>query len=66
VTVDYSEASPSPVFSQGGTSFTDTKAIIFLSGGTLTKEYIAENRITTVDGRKYARRIKIVIEDKTA
>ncbi len=66
VTVNYSETNPSPTFSQGGTSFTDTKAIIHLSGGILTKEYIAENRITTVDGRKYARRIKIIIQDKTA
>lgn len=66
VTVNYNETSPSPIFSQGGTLYTTTRAIIYLSGGTLTKEYIAENRITTVGGRKYARRIKIVIEDKTA
>ena len=66
VTVDYSEASPSPVFSQGGTLFTDTKATIHLSGGTLAQEYTLENRIVTTAGRKYARRIKIVIQDKSA
>lgn len=66
VTVDYGETSPSPVFSQGGTLFTDFKSIIYLLGGTLGKEYVVENRIVTTGGRKYARRIKIVIQDKTA
>ncbi len=64
VTVDYGEASPSPVFSQGGTLFTDTKATIHLSGGTLTQEYTLENRIITAAGRKYSRRIIIVIQNK--
>ena len=66
VTVDYGESSPSPVFSQGGTLFTDLKVIIYLTGGTLGKEYVVENRIITASGRKYARRIKLVIQDKTA
>jgi hypothetical protein len=66
VTVDYGEASPSPVFSQGGTLFTDLKVIIYLTGGTLGKEYVVENQIVTTAGRKYARRIKLVIQDKTA
>lgn len=65
VTANYSETSPSPVFSQGGTSFADLKVIIYLIGGTLGKEYVVENRIVTALGRKYARRIKIVIQDKT-
>lgn len=64
VTVDYGETSPSPVFSQGGTLFTDTKATIYLSGGTLAKEYTLENRIVTAAGRKYSRRIVIVIQAK--
>ncbi len=54
------------VFSQGGTLFTDTKATIHLSGGTLAQEYTLENRIVTAAGRKYARRIKIVIQNKSA
>ncbi len=66
MTVDYGETSPSPVFSQGGTLFTDTKATIHLSGGTLAQEYTLENRIVTAAGRKYTRRIKIVIQDKSA
>lgn len=65
VTVNYSETSPSPIFSQGGTLYTTAKAIIYLSGGVLTKEYIVENRIMTVGGRKYARRVKIIMQDKT-
>ena len=64
VTVNYSESSPSPVFSQGGTLFTDTKATIYLSGGTLAQEYILENRIITAAGRKYSRRIIIVVQAK--
>ena len=64
VAVDYGETSPSPVFSQGGTLFTDTKATIHLSGGTLAQEYTLENRIVTAAGRKYSRRIIIVIQNK--
>lgn len=64
VTVDYGETSPSPVFSQGGTLFTDTKATIYLSGGTLAKEYTLENRIVTAAGRKYTRRIAITVQAK--
>lgn len=66
VTVDYGGSSPSPVFSQGGTLFTDTKAMIHLSGGTLQNEYVVENRIATAAGREYARRIKIVVQEKSA
>lgn len=64
VTVDYGETSPSPVFSQGGTLFTDAKATIHLSGGTLAQEYTLENRIVTAAGRKYSRRIIIVIQNR--
>jgi hypothetical protein len=64
VTVDYGETSPSPVFGQGGTLFTDTKATIHLSGGTLAQEYTLENRIVTAAGRKYSRRITIVVQAK--
>lgn len=64
VTVDYGEASPSPVFSQGGTLFTDTKTTIHLSSGTLAQEYTLENRIVTAAGRKYSRRIMIVVQVK--
>jgi len=63
VTVSYDENSPSPVFSQGGVSFTSTAATIYLSGGTLNNQYIVENRITTVGGRKYARRIQIAVQN---
>lgn len=64
VGVDYGEDTPSPIFSQGGTLFTDTKAVIHLSGGTLGEEYTIENRITTTAGRQYTRHIIIVIQDK--
>ena len=64
VTVDYSEDSPSPTFTQGGTAFTDTKATIHLNGGTLGEEYTVENRIVTASGRQYTRHIIIVIQDK--
>ena len=64
VSADYSEDSPSPTFSQGGTLFTDTKATINLDGGTLSKEYTVENRIMTTAGRQYTRHIIIVIQDK--
>lgn len=64
VTINYGETSPSPVFSQGGTLFTDTKATIYLSGGTLAQEYTLENRIVTAAGRKYSRRIIIVVQVK--
>lgn len=64
VTVDYSEDSPSPIYALGGTLFTDTKATIHLSGGTLGEEYTVENRITTAAGRQYTRHIIIVIQDK--
>ena len=64
VTVNYSETSPSPVFSQGGLLFTDAKATINLSGGTLAQEYTMENRIVTAAGRKYSRRIVIVIQNR--
>jgi hypothetical protein len=64
VSVNYDETSPAPVYTQGGTSFTDTTATVYLSGGTLGEEYIAENRITTADGRKYTRRIIIAIQER--
>lgn len=63
VTLSYDENSPTPVFSQGGVSFTSTAATIYLSGGTLTNEYIVENRITTAGGRMYARRIVIAVQN---
>lgn len=61
VTVDYSEDLPSPTYALGGTLLTDTKATIHLSGGTLGEEYTIENRITTSDGRRYARQIVMQI-----
>jgi hypothetical protein len=64
VTVDYSEDSPSPTYALGGTLFTDTKATIHLSGGTLGEEYTVENRITTANGRRYARQIIMVIQER--
>lgn len=64
VGVDYSDDFPSPTFSQGGTSFTNTKATIYLDGGTLGEEYTIENRIMTSAGREYSRQIIIVIQDK--
>lgn len=64
VTVDYSEDSPSPTYTLGGTLFTDTKAAIHLSGGTLGEEYTVESRITTADGRRYTRRIIIAIQER--
>ena len=64
VETDYSDDSPSPTFSQGGTLFTDTKATIHLNGGTLGKEYTMENRIVTASGRQYTRHITIVIQNK--
>lgn len=64
VTVDYSEDSPSPTYAQSGTLFTDSKATINLSGGTLNEEYTVENRITTADGRRYARQIIIQVQGK--
>lgn len=64
VTMDYSEDSPSPTYALGGTLFTDTKATIHLSGGTLGKEYTVENRITTANGRRYARQIIIQVVER--
>lgn len=64
VTVNYSEDSPSPTYALGGTLFTDTKATIHLSGGTLGEEYTVENRITTADGRRYTRQIVIQVVEK--
>ncbi len=63
VSVNYEENSPTPVFSQGGVSFTSVAATIYLSGGTLTNQYTIENRITTAGGRRYARRIQIAVQN---
>lgn len=63
VSVSYDEFSPSPVFSQGGASFTGTAATIYLAGGTLSNAYFIENRVTTASGRKYARRIMITVQN---
>lgn len=63
VTLNYDENSPSPVFSQGGVSFTDSTTTIYLSGGTLNNPYIVESRITTAGGRRYARRIQIAVQN---
>lgn len=65
ITVNYDVDNPSPVYSQGGTLNSTTKAYIYLKGGTMDKEYLLENRIVTTKGRKYSRSMKIVIQPKS-
>jgi hypothetical protein len=56
---DFSAASPSPVFSLGGTSFTTNTAKIFVKGGSAGRSYTMENRITTQAGRKLLKRVLV-------
>lgn len=62
VTVNEDPDTPSPAFTQGGTSKTVSTATIFLSGGTRGNVYRVINRVTTTQGRKYSRILEIVIE----
>lgn len=66
VAVSEDPVSPSPTFTQGGTAKTTTSVTIFLSGGTLGNVYRVQNRVTTLQGRKYSRIIEVVIEPKYA
>lgn len=64
VTVNSDPDTPSPTYTQGGTSKTGTDVTILLVGGTLGNVYRLENRIFTVQGRKHSRIIEIVIEPR--
>jgi hypothetical protein len=66
VIVNEDPVSPSPSFSLGGTEKTTAAVTVFLSGGTLGNVYRVQNRVTTIQGRKYSRIIEIVIEPKYA
>lgn len=62
ITVNEDPDTPSPTYTQGGTSKTASTATIFLSGGTRGNVYRVINRVTTTQGRKYSRILEIVIE----
>lgn len=47
-----------------GTTFTDTSALVWLSGGTVRTKYRATNRVTTADGRTDDRSIWVVVNEK--
>ena len=66
ITASYDKDAPTPTYQLGGTAFTDKAATIFVKGGALDKEYLLENRIVTVKGRKYSRSIKIGVQQKSA
>lgn len=43
---------------------TDTKAIAWVSGGTLGSDYVLDFHITTASGREDSRQIEILVRDR--
>lgn len=66
ITVNYDIDNPSPIYSLGGILNSSTKAFIFLKGGTMDKEYLLENRIISIKGRRYSRSLIIKIQPKSS
>lgn len=66
VTASYDVDNPSPTYSQGGTLNSSGKAYIYLEGGTMDKEYLVENRMVSVKGRRYSRSLIIKIQPKSS